>query len=399
MIQRPQKYYLVLIICLVAVAQCGFSLYLPSLPAITRAFHSDPSQVQSSVFFYVLGICLSQWFYGPLSDYYGRRSIALFGLLFFIIGAIFALFSSNLSFLLLGRGIQGIGMGAVMTVSRAILRDVYKGKTYVKNASRLASVIAISPVIFPVFGGYLQSFWGWRASFVFMLVFSLIVGISWYYCFIESHFNVKKEKMSLLTILMNYRDIARSPLFLKNTLCGGLIYTGEVIFLTIAPFLIQQKFHLSASLYGWLMFIAIVGFIFGSQASSYLANRLRHDLLILVGLFFCLLSIFFLSLACLFDILSILSILSPISLFMFGAGFVYPNTSVGAVGHFPEKAGAASALLSSIQGGIAMLGTAIILAVQNNSLSTLTISFVVIVLLSCVLGVSIFYQEKNHVLE
>ena len=84
---------------------------------------------------------------------------------------------------------------------------------------------------------------------------------------------------------------------------------------------------------------------------------------------------------------------------MFGAGFVYPNTSVGAVGHFPEKAGTASALLSSIQGGIAMLGTAIILAVQNNSLSTLTISFIVIVLLSGLLGASIFYREKNHVLE
>jgi Bcr/CflA subfamily drug resistance transporter len=399
MIQQPQNKYLVLIIGLVAVAQCGFALYLPSLPAITESFHTEPSAVQSTVFLYVLGISLSQWFYGPASDYYGRRRIALFGLMLFIGGAILALLSNKLNCLLIGRGIQGIGMGAVMTVSRAILRDVFKGKAYVKNASKLASVIAVSPVIFPVFGGYLQAWWGWKANFVFMLVFALIVALCWCFFFTESKVINKKASLNFKTVSKNYIHIIRSPIFIKNTLCGGLIYAGEVIFLTIAPFLIQQKFHLPASLYGWLMFIAVVGFIFGSQASSYLANRLRHERLILVGLGFCLLSVCFLFVVYCLKIESIFSILSPVSLFMFGAGFVYPNTSVGAVGYFPENAGTASALLSSIQGGVAMAATAIIIASQSNSLATLMIGFAIIVLPSCVLGLSIFYQEKDRVLD
>lgn len=398
--QQPQNNYLFLIIGLVAVAQCGFALYLPSLPAIAQTYHTAPSLVQSTVFLYVLGISVSQWFYGPASDYYGRRCVAQFGLTLFIIGSFLALFANKLVFLLVGRSIQGIGMGAVMTVSRAILRDVFKGKTYVKNTSKLASVIAISPVVFPVFGGYLQSWWGWKANFAFMLFFSLIVGVCWYCFFKETNKNLKITRKlewqpSLKTIFKNYLNIVCSPIFLKNTICGGLIYSGEVIFLTMAPFLIQQKFNLTASFYGWLMFIAVVGFIFGSQASSYLSNKLKHELLILIGLVCCLLSVIFLFLVYLLKVESIFSILSPVSLFMFGAGFVYPNTSVGAVGHFPENAGTASALLSSIQGGIAMAATAIIMVIQNNSLSTLVINFAVIVFPSCFLGLSIFYQEKD----
>ncbi len=470
MFQQSQNNYLTLIIGLVAVAQCGFALYLPSLPAITHAFHADPSAVQSTVFLYVLGISISQWFYGPASDYYGRRCIALFGLCLFIGGAILALFSYKIIFLLIGRGIQGIGMGAVMTVSRAILRDVFKGKTYVKNASRLASVIAVSPVVFPVFGGYLQSWWGWKANFTFMLVFASMISVCWYYFFPESktvnnrvlskpayareiggdlertnrqesrfaqalaesrgprtdrvktgvytrvHEDSSTEStnkffakvgsgkksnqnsLNIQSVLKNYGRIIRSPIFLKNTLCGGLIYAGEVVFLTIAPFLIQQNFNLSAFLYGWLMFIAIIGFIFGSQASSYLANRLKHTQLILIGLGCCFVAVCFLFVIYFLNIETILSILSPVSFFMFGAGFVYPNTSVGAIGHFPENAGTASALLSSLQGGIAMVATAIIIAVQNNSLATLAISFAVIVLPSCMFGITIFFQEKDCVL-
>ncbi len=397
--QLRNNYYLLLIICLVAVAQCGFALYLPSLPAITHVFHASSSEVQSTVFFYVAGISVSQWFYGPLSDYYGRRRIALWGLSLFILGSIIGLFATQLSFLLYGRGIQGLGMGAMMTVSRAILRDVFKGKTYVQNASKLASAIAISPVVFPVLGGYLQSFWGWRANFAFMLLFSLTVSVGWYVLFIESREHTGNKKMNIRDILRDYKQIARSAVFWKNTLCGGLIYSGEVIFLTMAPFLIQQNFHLTASFYGWLMFIAVVGFIFGSQASSYMAQRLKYEYLILTGLFFCFLAVLFLSIECLLEAVSIIAILSPVSLFMFGAGFVYPNTSVGAIGHFPEKAGTASALLSSVQGGIALFGTAVILAINSNTLNVLAQSFFVIVLVSSLLGASIFYQEKNRILE
>lgn len=50
---------------------------------------------------------------------------------------------------------------------------------------------------------------------------------------------------------------------------------------------------------------------------------------------------------------TLLSTVVPIVFFMWGAGFVYPNAAVSAVGPFPEKAGVASALLSSLQGLVA----------------------------------------------
>ena len=395
---RPSKNtILILIIFLVAVAQSGLALYLPSLPAIQEHFAKQASTIQLTVFYYVIGISASQWFYGPLSDIYGRRKIALGGLSLFILGTVIAIFSMNIHMLLTARGIQGIGMGAVMTINRAILRDIFRGKEYVKNASRLASAFAVSPVIFPLLGGYIQSLLGWQANFIFMLILSVIALFCWYFQFKENH--CCQKTFRLTHIVEDYIDVAKSTIFWKNALCGGLIYSGEVIFLTMAPFLIQAQFHLSASSYGKVMLMAIFGFIAGSQYSSYLSEKLKHCELILLGLLFCFLSTIMMLIEAYVLSPHITMIILTLSVYMFGAGLVYPNTSLGAVGHFPEKAGTASAFLSSTQGFISAIGAGLVATLNHNTLDTMAIIFLVIVILSGLLGGYIFYQERNHVLK
>jgi predicted MFS family arabinose efflux permease len=77
----------------------------------------------------------------------------------------------------------------------------------------------------------------------------------------------------------------RSPIFLKNVICGGLIYSGEVVFLSITPFLIQIKLHFSSATYGWSLFFIIFGYIGGTSISSYFANQISCSKLILLGVF------------------------------------------------------------------------------------------------------------------
>ena len=59
----------------------GTDIYVPSLPAISHAFHISTTLAQTSVAIYILGYGVGQLIVGPISDHYGRRPIVIIGFL------------------------------------------------------------------------------------------------------------------------------------------------------------------------------------------------------------------------------------------------------------------------------------------------------------------------------
>ncbi|MBA3536595.1 MAG: MFS transporter [Tatlockia sp.] len=212
---------------------------------------------------------------------------------------------------------------------------------------------AVTPVIAPIFGGFIQAWLGWRWNFALLFIFALIIFGFWYFLFHETNKHQNKNSMSVSLVIKNYLIIFNSPIFLKNAICGGLIYSGEVVFLSVAPFLIQERLHFSAAVYGWILFLTVSGFILGARCSAILVQKFECKNLILIGLFTTLISSILMLIWNNVSNSSLLSTVTPMVFFMCGAGFVYSNTAVSAIGPFPEKAGVASALLSSLQGMVA----------------------------------------------
>jgi Bcr/CflA subfamily drug resistance transporter len=342
-----------LLFIVISVSQFGFSLFLPSLPEISVQLGAPTSITELTVVYYMVGLLVSQLIYGPLSDFYGRRKIMLSGMFIFILGTVLATFSWSIDLLLIARLVQGLGIGAATTIGRAILRDVFQDDEYIKSASKLASFVAVTPVIAPILGGFIQAWLGWRWNFGLLLIFALIVFSFWYFLFYETNKQQNKNSISISLVIKNYLTIFKSPIFLKNAICGGLIYSGEVVFLSVAPFLIQEKLHISVALYGWILFLTVSGFIIGARCSAILVHKFECKKLILIGLFTTLSSSILMIIWSGLSNSSLLSTVVPMVFFMWGAGFVYPNAAVSAIGSFPEKAGVASALLSSLQGLVA----------------------------------------------
>jgi len=360
--------YLMLLIMLISIAQCGLSLYLPSLPAISSSLNVLPALVQLTVVYYVIGIGISQLFYGPLSDHYGRKKTVLFGVYIFFLGTVLAAFSKTIDILLVARFIQGVGIGAATTISRAVLRDIFQGKEYVKAGSKLASAVATAPIVAPILGGYIQANLGWRANFFILLILTAVILVCWHILFRETNHQRNAKNIMISLVIKNYLSIIRSSVFLKNVICGGLIYSGEVVFLSMAPFLMQVKLGVSASVYGWLLFLTISGFMAGARTSSYLANKISCSSLVFIGILFSSLASLMMLIFGMINYFNLISLILPMILFMFGAGFVYPNTSVIAVGKFSDKAGTASALLSSLQGLLAALSGILVSLLHSNTL-------------------------------
>lgn len=103
--------------------------------------------------------------YGKLSDIYGRKGFIISGIIIFLIGSIFSGFSQNMFQLIISRGIQGIGGGAIFANAFAIIGDLFPPVERGKWQGLTGGVFALSSVIGPTLGGFLTDNFSWRWNF------------------------------------------------------------------------------------------------------------------------------------------------------------------------------------------------------------------------------------------
>src|SRR4030095_7071809 len=78
-----------------------------------------------AVTIYLLTSTITVPFYGKLSDLYGRRPLLMIGIVLFLIGSAVSGLSQTIEQLILFRGIQGLGAGALFPISLAVIGDLF----------------------------------------------------------------------------------------------------------------------------------------------------------------------------------------------------------------------------------------------------------------------------------
>ena len=96
----------------------------PALPTIVTDLQRQRLYVWA-VTIYLLTSTISVPFCGKLSDIYGRKPIFMIGIAIFLIGSALSGLSQNMGMLILFRGIQGIGAGALFPVALAVIGDLF----------------------------------------------------------------------------------------------------------------------------------------------------------------------------------------------------------------------------------------------------------------------------------
>ncbi|MBE1444083.1 MDR family MFS transporter [Paenibacillus sp. OAS669] len=146
-----------------------------AMPTITRQLGG--LSLYSWVFtVYMLASTAIMPIYGKLADLFGRKSIFLFGLLLFLAGSLWCGFASTMPQLIIFRGIQGLGAGALMPISFTIIADIYSPEQRVRFMGLFSTLFAASSIGGPVIGGMLVQ-WNWSWIFFINLPFGLAAWI------------------------------------------------------------------------------------------------------------------------------------------------------------------------------------------------------------------------------
>ncbi|MEI7745682.1 MAG: MDR family MFS transporter, partial [Chloroflexota bacterium] len=114
---------------------------------------------------YLLTSTITVPFYGKLSDLYGRKPILIFGISVFLIGSALSGLSQSMEQLIIFRGIQGIGAGALFPVSLAVIGDLFTPAERGKYQGLFGAVFGLSSIIGPLLGGFLTEHVSWHWIF------------------------------------------------------------------------------------------------------------------------------------------------------------------------------------------------------------------------------------------
>jgi EmrB/QacA subfamily drug resistance transporter len=114
---------------------------------------------------YMLASTVTVPIYGKLSDIFGRKGLFVLGISVFMIGSILSGLSQNMIQLILFRGFQGIGAGAMMVNALAIIGDLYTPQERGKYQGVMSGIMGLGTILGPLLGGWLTDNYSWRWVF------------------------------------------------------------------------------------------------------------------------------------------------------------------------------------------------------------------------------------------
>jgi DHA1 family bicyclomycin/chloramphenicol resistance-like MFS transporter len=348
---------LIILTLLGAVTPFAADIYLPAFPQITTGLLTSPAGVQLSLTTFLVGAALGQFFFGPLSDRYGRILPIIIGTLFCAVTSVATALSPNIHFLITARFFQGVAGAAGMVVGRAIISDLSKSKEEAARAfSLMMSVIGFMPIVAPWLGSVIVGPCGWRGTLWAIVGFNLIVLCLVLLFVRESHKPARRalqpaNGISLQSLLCRK--------FLGNTFALVFVFAAMMGFISASPFLLQTMIGLSVKQYGVVFAIIAAVLPVAGVKSAHLAakvpphKQLRISLTVLLAASFALLGIVFLGLPLIWTII-------PIVIAMGSVGFSLGNATSCALAAVPKAVGAGSAILGALQFGFAALAAPLV---------------------------------------
>ena len=353
---------LAILASLAALGTLATNILLPSLPKIANSFDVPTSATGSMMSAFFATFALGQLFVGPLSDRYGRRLAILGGLAIFIAGSIVCAVAPTLSTLVIGRIIQAVGVCASSVLSRAIARDLFSGNELGRVLSFIMVAMAAAPGFSPLLGGGLDYAFGWRAAFIFVALFGVLLGPAYAFYVGETH-HAARVRLDPIAIVRGYASLLLDRQFIVPAASVSMVIGGLFAVFTVTPAILVDGLGFTPLALS-LFYAGTVFIVFGAGfAAPKLARSAGLAAVTNYGLIIASTGCVLMAMLGLAGFRNFASYLLPIVVFLFGMGLVNPLGTALTLSPFGDRAGSASALLGFMQmaaAAIAIVATTIL---------------------------------------
>lgn len=359
----------VILASLTAFAPLSIDMYLPSFPQIAADFGVTVARVELSLATFFIGLSFGQLLYGTATDRFGRKRPLYVGLTIYCAASLLCALAPNVESLIVLRLFQALGACGGIVIARATVRDLFDHRESARVFSLLMLVMGVAPILAPLLGGYVALFFGWHAIFAVVSVFSAIILAAVYRFLPETR--EPNPNVRLSQTFGIYFKTVKDRNFLAFTLAGGLAQAGMFAYITGSPFVFIELFGIPAEYFGWLFGSNALGMIALSQINARVVRTVDPTRLLRICLSVTAAFSLLLIVAGVFD-LGFWGVAIPIFLYVASLGMILPNATAGALSEQSANAGAASALIGSLQYGLAAIASSLVSYFNNGTSLAMT---------------------------
>ncbi|WP_227732258.1 multidrug effflux MFS transporter [Yersinia proxima] len=355
--------FVVILSALMAFTSLSTDIYLPAMPIMAKELQGD---AELTITGFLIGFCIAQLIWGPISDHLGRRLPLVIGMFLFIIGSVGCALSTNIGQIVFWRVFQALGACTGPMLARAMIRDLFSRTRAAQMLSTLMIIMAIAPIAGPLLGGQMIKNTSWHAIFWLLAVIGVLMLISLRWL-PETLSGEKRVKASLSSAFHNYYRLLTNTKFMRFTLCLTFYYVAAYAFITGSPFVYITYFGVDPQHYGWLFALNIVGLMAVSMINRRMVHRYPLESLLKFAISVATLAAVVLAVATGLSIGGISLIVGTVFIFFSMNGIIAATSTAAALDAVPDVAGSASALMGSLQYGSGIISSLLLALLSDGT--------------------------------
>ncbi len=339
----------VVITGLIALAPMSTDIAIPALPAIGRAFEATPGEVGMIVSLFALGVGVMQLVYGPLSDRWGRRPVLMAALTLYVAATVGIVLATSIEMLIGLRLLQAAGACAGTVLGRAIVRDMFDRDRGGRVLGYVMTAMTLVPGVGPIVGGELLVAFGWRAVFGLILAIGLVISVAAWRLLPETLAEDRRQADRAGAILGHFGAMLRHRAYLGFTLavCGSFV--GLFGYIAGAGYAYVEALGVAETGVGWLILLAVAGYMAGGFSGSRLQKRAGLERIVLAGLLVNVAGGTAMIACLVAGWHTVWAVAVPACLVFAGCGATLPQATAGALAPFSHVAGTAASLVGVLQ--------------------------------------------------
>jgi MFS transporter, DHA1 family, multidrug resistance protein len=347
---RPNTFALTLLLAsLTAFGPMTTDMYVPSLPAIGQALHAPTAEVQLTISSYLVGFAAGQIVYGPISDRFGRRPVLLAALGLYGIGSVMCATARSIEGLIAMRAVQALGGAGAIVLARAVVRDLYAGVRAGRELSLMGSIQAFAPILAPMIGGFLQTAFGWRASFILQVIVAALAGLTIARLLPETLRKATPGPFSAAAMGRLYRSVLAHRSFLAHLGILATTFVGLYAWVSGASVVIQGVYGLTPLAFGLTYAVGSLGYMLGTYIAARAVMRLGLERMIGIGTVTMAVGGLAMAAVATSGVHGVGWLVAGMTIYLAGMGLAMPQTMASALMPFADRAGTASSLMGFSQ--------------------------------------------------
>ena len=161
------------------------TMLVPAIPDLIKDFNIPYSTSSWILTTYLITAAVMTPIAGKLSDIYGKKKILLIIMVFYTVGVSIAGFSTNIEFMLIARGFQGVGL-SMFPIAFSIVRAQFPRQKMAIGQGIITSMYGGGAVIGLLIGGIIIQHYSWHSTFFTLIPIAIaLLFVIWRFIHVE----------------------------------------------------------------------------------------------------------------------------------------------------------------------------------------------------------------------